>query len=138
MNDPRISEGKKLLRNTALREALLAIFRNEKRPLTIPELTEMLAKKAFFPNKTSLYRQIETLSKSGVLQRVTLVTDIAHFEYVDYHHHHFVCRECNETACVNDEELERSIADVEEKLRQQGITIEDHQFSFTGVCKKCH
>ncbi len=125
-------------RNTALRQTILDIFQNEQRPLTIPELTKLLDQRGFSPNKTSLYRQMETLSESGNIQKVTLTSNVAHFELAEHHHHHhFVCTDCSSTICLEDESLEAEIAAMEQRLQKQGLTVHEHQFSLAGICNKC-
>lgn len=127
----------KTLRNTALRNAILKIFAARKKPLTIMELTDLLAEEGFFPNKTTLYRQMETLTAIGKLHQVTLASGVMHYELATHHHHHFVCTDCNQTLCVEDADLEKQIIALEQKLKQRGLAVEEHHFSMSGLCKNC-
>lgn len=125
------------LRNTPLRRAILEIFSQKRIPLTIPELTEFLAQRSLQPNKTSLYRQVETLLQKNILEEVPLTTGIKHYELSDHHHHHFVCESCADITCISDERLEKDIHSLMKKLAEKGLAITNHQFSLSGLCAQC-
>ncbi len=130
---------KKTFRNTALRNTILEIFSRSEKPLSIVELTELLAKNDFFPNKTTLYRQMETLCATKKLQQVSLAASSSmHYELASQHHHHFVCTDCNQTLCVEDSDLEKQIASLEQKLSLNGLKVQAHHFSIAGLCENCH
>lgn len=127
----------KKLKKTPLRVAILEIFLEKKEPITIADLGKFLEKKKFFPNQTSLYRQIESLTEKEILQSLILKNSIAHYELQNHHHHHFVCNTCEKIECVDDETLENEIHTLETKLKKKGMHISSHQFSFHGECQSC-
>lgn len=137
MNDRDALFREKKLKKTPLRLAILEVFSGKTEPITIAELQEELKKLDFFPNITSLYRQIETLGKAEILETVMLKSDVAHYEIQQEHHHHFLCTKCERITCVHNGSLEKEIHAFEEKLNQSGIQIAAHHFSFSGRCQKC-
>jgi len=127
----------KNLRKSALRAAVLEIFSHAKTPLTVPLLQEALKKKKFSPNKTSLYRHLDTLVELGDIEELMLESSITHYELKRRHHHHFVCESCEKIECLEDAQLEKNIHSLENALKKKGLSARHHQFSFSGLCKSC-
>jgi len=128
---------KKSVRKSDLRVAMLDTFSRARRPITVPFLQETLEKKGFSPNKTSLYRHLETLVSHGDIEELTLENSISHYELKRHHHHHFVCESCEKIECLEDDHLEKSIHALENELKKKGLNARHHQFSFSGMCKSC-
>lgn len=125
------------LRVTPLRMSLLESLKNADGPKTVTEMKKDLNKNGFQPNKTTLYRQIESLIHAGLVQEVQLKTGIQHYEMQVEHHHHFVCQKCDEIECIEDEPLENAIHSLEDQMKKRGMTVYEHNFSFTGICNQC-
>lgn len=125
------------LKKTPLRLAILEVFLEQKKPISIGILEALLLEKKISPNQTSLYRQIESLSESKILQPIVLKNSATHYELQTSHHHHFVCNTCDKIECVEDPELDAQINLLQEKLQEKGIDISSHQFSFNGTCSGC-
>ncbi|MCF7906186.1 transcriptional repressor [Candidatus Gracilibacteria bacterium] len=128
---------KTTLRKSALRTAMMDIFSHAKAPLTVPSLQEALKKKKLSPNKTSLYRHLDTLVSLGALEELVLESSVTHYELQRHHHHHFVCESCEKIECLEDSQLEKSIHALEDTLKKKGLSAQKHQFSFSGTCKSC-
>ncbi len=137
MNTIELFLREKKLKKTPLRVAILEVFSEKKEPITILDLQKKLHQKNFFPNQTSLYRQIETLVESSVLHSVMLKNSTAYYELQAHHHHHFICEKCNAIECIEDKSLENQVHILEKKLKNQGLQISSHQFSFHGKCRLC-
>lgn len=127
----------KKTRSSSLREQLLQVFQEQKKPLSVPEIQSLLEKKELTPHKTSLYRQLETMSEQSVLQSIVLDSGVAYFELQKHHHHHFVCNSCKKIECFENEMLENAIHLLEASFQKLGASIFEHQFSFRGKCAKC-
>ena len=127
----------KNLKKTPLRVAILEIFSSIEKPITISTLEKTLHQYPFSSNQTSIYRQIETLVQHNIIQSIILKNSTAYYELQKYHHHHFICEECQDITCLHADELENSIHLVEKKLMNQGVSISSHQVSFHGKCKPC-
>ena len=88
-------------------------------------------------NKTTIYRDLETLEKAGVVQKVMVSDRKQYFELTERgHHHHFVCRQCDlvEDVDIEDGMLLQQARKLGEKL---SFSIEQHAVEFYGLCRKC-
>lgn len=129
----------KKLRASLLREQILSILGRAKKPLTAPDLLMRLERRDVVVHKTSLYRQLDALCVDGVVELVLLDTAIAHYEIVRSHHHHVVCSQCHDVHCVGVKEIEHTVRSLERSIqRKTGFAVTAHQFSFSGICAKCH
>jgi Fur family ferric uptake transcriptional regulator len=120
-----------------LGQQILTILGDEQRPVSAPELMDLLAKKGITPNKTSVYRQLPKLVAEDKVNEVLLAGNTSHFEISGHHHHHFMCSECNGTFCLHDNALEEEIHRLERELVKKGRHVERHEFSIIGLCEKC-
>lgn len=127
----------KELKKTPLRIALLQIFSAEKSPFSVAEIEKKLAKKKLFPNKTSLYRQMETLEEKNILSKTIFTNGVAHYEMHADHHHHFQCDGCQKIECIHDRDIEDAIHALEHELQKKGLSHLSHHFSLSGMCKNC-
>jgi Fur family ferric uptake transcriptional regulator len=84
----------------------------------------------------SVYRALETLASLGLVHRVD-VDGIACFEPADpggEHHHHAICDACGRMDPFADEDLERLIHGVADRL---GYDIGGHDIVVRGACPAC-
>lgn len=125
------------MRQTPLLKNVQALLTREHRPLSVPDLQDLLADQGVTPNKTTLYRLLERMKKEGIISEVLLDSKVAFYELQDHHHHHFTCSECRQIRCIDDPELESQIHQLEQKLAQKGFTVENHHFSVSGQCGQC-
>lgn len=123
--------------NTSIKQALLHILQQEQKPFSVPDLLSFLAQEGITPNKTTLYRALEKMKSENVVNEVLLDSKCAFYELNTHHHHHFVCEKCKSIQCVKDPSLESTVHALEKKLEQNGLNIQSHQFSFSGLCKQC-
>ncbi len=89
------------------------------------------------PNKTTLYRQLETLVKHDVVDVVILGPKVQLFELKKGHHHHFVCSTCKDVLDLESESVESAFQQFEQQLRQEGFTVQKHELTFFGACASC-
>lgn len=123
-------------RQTPLKRALFALFESETRPLSIPEIQNLL--RPLEVNKTSLYRQLEAWVRSGALQEVTLSAGVQHYERAMEHHHHFVCQSCEAVTDVHHHDLEDVVGRLEAELAERGLFVSKHEFNLFGTCHTCN
>ncbi|CAN5128173.1 Fur family transcriptional regulator [soil metagenome] len=126
-------------RTTKLRTALLDVLQESNSPLSVPEMQEILATRGLTPNKTSLYREVETLLQNEVAEEST-ISGVRKIYVSDsgQHHHHFVCIKCEETQCVEETALEKALHAVEKGLAEDhGMLVTGHDLTFYGRCKSC-
>ena len=85
----------------------------------------------------SVYRVLETLAETGLLQRLEFGDGVARFEPVrsdESHHHHLVCDGCGKVETFTDERLETALRDVEDK---SGYAVAAHDVVLRGACSAC-
>jgi Fe2+ or Zn2+ uptake regulation protein len=125
-------------RTTPLRMALLEILLQEKEPLSVQKLLAELTRKDLHPNQASLYRQLETLVEHKVVDRVVLDPKVQLFEIAHEHHHHFVCKGCNDVQDVHSDDLESAFHKFENILKKKGLFVGKHELTFFGECQSCN
>lgn len=125
-------------RSTPLRRALLEILLEKKAPVSVGELLSVLLERGYFPNKTTVYRQLETLVASGVVDLLLLDPKEQLFELKQEHHHHFVCESCDHVTDLHSEAIESAFRVFENELEAKGFSIQKHELSFFGACRSCH
>ncbi len=104
-------------------------------------LTEMASSAPDLP-VSSIYRNLEVLERAGVVNRISIRGDRAHFELAEPllpHHHHLVCVACGSIEDVRlDDELEdlvdRTLA---EAARRAAFTPLRHLLDLHGHCSRC-
>jgi Fur family ferric uptake transcriptional regulator len=87
--------------------------------------------------RASVYRVLEELERLKLVTRVELGHGVARFERADpqgHHHHHFVCERCGELSPFHDDELERVIQRVADRLR---FDVGEHDITLRGACGRC-
>ena len=121
---------------TAPRQAILAILRRTRRPLSTKEIFQALAKGE--GDLATVYRSMHLLESMGIVKRFNFDDGVARFELLeegdDGHHHHLVCRRCAEVIELQEcftEEVEERIA------AASGFTAVTHQLEFFGICPSC-
>jgi Fur family transcriptional regulator, ferric uptake regulator len=125
------------LRKTKTRLLLFEVLKESPQPLAIPELLELFIVRKHRINKTTLYREIESLVDLGAIRAVQITPRKTSYELASHeHHHHFVCTSCD---AVTDVQFpEESIQKTEALLEKQGVTISRHSLEFFGLCKTCN
>lgn len=104
-------------------------------PISAPDILRSIDYKI---NKTTIYRNLSSMSDKGLIKEVRIDTEKAYYELADLpHHHHFVCESCGEIKEVSSKNLEEKILDVEEKLVKQGLNVRSHDLEFYGNCIRC-
>lgn len=129
----------KSLRETELRRTILSLFLNASKPLSVPQVQEMLVTLGVDANKTTLYRQVEIFLKADILKALQLEPEKTHYEMAEMaHHHHLVCTECEKIEHLEVPSLESQIAVLSHETQiNSGFTVMSHTLEFYGLCKKC-
>lgn len=119
------------LKITSVRKQILGMLKNSAKPLTAHEiLSEIDA------NKTTIYREIDTLLKAGYLNEVDFGDRNKRYELTSLgHHHHLICVKCHQ---VEDVVLKETLFN-EEKLISNAnkFKVLRHNLEFFGYCHNC-
>jgi len=127
--------GKKM---TKIRQYVIAIINKSQSPITVPAILTILNAEMLYPNKTTIYREIDFLLSVGVIREVRLAPHIVHYEWGGLeHHHHLVCSKCSDVKEVVCEEVEDTIAQMRQQTALSGFIINDHTLEFYGLCAGC-
>ncbi len=124
-------------RNTPIRTALLEILSKIKKPLTTQELLLILAKKEIKANKTTIYRQLESLKENNMVNEVHFNDRNTRYELnsKDTHHHHLICKKCKK---IEDITLLEDLQYQEKMiLKKSKFKVTQHFLEFFGLCKNC-
>ncbi|HUO50514.1 MAG TPA: Fur family transcriptional regulator [Candidatus Paceibacterota bacterium] len=121
-------------RSTKSRVKLLETLQKLGKPVSIQTLRATWEKDC--PDQVTLYRALEALAESGIIQRVDLGHSHAHYEFQKEHHHHVICTSCG---AIEDVEhcditpLEKAVAKRSSKFSR----IDSHSLEFFGHCDNC-
>jgi Fur family ferric uptake transcriptional regulator len=123
------------LRATPARLRLLEMLSEEKHPLGAADIS---AKLADVCGIATTYRALEAMVKAGLVSRVDVGRESAHFEIGTgrRHHHHAVCTSCGdiEDVIACEQAGLHSLAGSGLKKFKR---IESHTLEFFGLCVKC-
>jgi Fur family ferric uptake transcriptional regulator len=88
--------------------------------------------------RASVYRVLEELESLRLVQRIEVGQGISRYEALhphgDHHHHHLVCDACGEVIPFADDELERTIHRVADRV---AFDVADHEIVLHGSCGDC-
>ena len=124
-------------RNTPIRTTLLKILSKIKKPITTQELLGALKEKGLKANKTTIYRQLESLRANHLANEVYFNDRNIRYELnkKDAHHHHLVCIKCKK---VEDVTLPEDLHHQEKMvLDKNKFKVLQHFLEFFGLCKNC-
>ena len=125
-------------RYTSGRRRLVEALAGAGRPVTLSDI----ASSAPDLPLSSTYRNLEVLERSGVVNRISIRGDRAHFELAEpllSHHHHLVCVACGAIEDVHlDDELESLVdRNLAEAARRAAFTPLRHLLDLHGYCFRC-
>jgi len=122
-------------RNSRQREVILEELRKVKTHPTAVVLYDAVRKQIPNISLGTVYRNLELLSKKGVIQKLAVDGNEARFDGDPEKHYHIICTECGR---VNDVyELPYENKDVEMAKIINGYQVSGYQMNFFGICPDC-
>ena len=123
-------------RITRTRKAVLEILITGAKPLSADDLIKNLAKKKLHPNKTTIYRELDSLRAGGFIKEIQLGTGRRMYEITSLgHHHHLICTKCEK---IEDISIEDNMDGYEKKImRKTSFKVFNHSLEFFGLCATC-
>lgn len=124
------------LKFTGQRAAVLAVLESGAQPMTADAIFSALTADGVSINLSTVYRTLETLTQSKVLNKVSIAADNkARYEFNRKVHRHFlVCTDCRRIRTIEHCPLE----EYEQKLAAQtDFRIEGHRLDVYGLCPEC-
>jgi Fur family ferric uptake transcriptional regulator len=124
-------------RNGAARTALVDLLDTQTCCASAADLHDTLRERGRNVGLASVYRVLDSLLESGLVQRVDVGDGVARYEPVrtsEEHHHHLVCTGCGTVEAFTDPGLERAIHRVQET---SGYAVDTHDVVLHGACADC-
>ncbi|MBW1972253.1 MAG: transcriptional repressor [Deltaproteobacteria bacterium] len=124
----------KKLRNTEQRKIILEELKKVNTHPTADEVYEMVKKRLPRISIGTVYRNLELLSKCGLIQKLELGCSQMRFDWNTNNHYHIRCIRCGKVEDVPVETMSRFEKILEGKSDYEII---GHRLEFIGLCPKC-
>ena len=127
-------------RRGAARRAVLQLLDNQPCAATAIEIEDALRQHSSATravSRASIYRILAELETLGLVARLEVGQGIDRFEAVregSGHHHHLICDHCGTLTPFADEELERAIRHVSQRV---ALNVSEHEVVLHGACPDC-
>ena len=121
----------------AARRTVVEMLGRQRCCLSAKEITERLRDEGREVGLASVYRALELLDDLRLVQRLDAGEGVVRYEPLlegGGHHHHIVCESCGGVASYEDEELERAIGRLAQRLSWD---VEAHDVVLRGRCPSC-
>lgn len=122
------------LRMTKQRQIILEELRAVKTHPTADDMYQMLRKRMPKISLGTVYRNLEILSESGIIQKLDVGGTQKRFDGDISIHSHVRCVECG---CVGDIDVKPKYNLEEEAQKMTDFDIYRHRLEFTGMCPSC-
>ena len=126
----------KKTRRTKFYTEVMTLFQTAKGPLSITQLQTQLNKDGYAPNKSTLYRMMEKISKEHHLQAMTLKDGVTYYELCSKEHHHFICNDCDTVQCLETQDNNEEQA-LYKQLIPKNLKVSHHHLQVYGTCEPC-
>lgn len=126
-------------RRGGARQAVIDLLAQQACALSAFEIEEALKGGGGRPvARASVYRVIDELEQLKLIARIEVGHGISRYEAVHpdghHHHHHLVCDDCEKVIPFEDDELERTIHRVADRV---AFDVAEHEIVLHGSCGDC-
>lgn len=122
-------------RETRVRKAVVEELAGKGELVSAAELLLRLKKRGEPADRTTVYRELVFLKKSGIVREVSIHGRPSLFEIEGEHHHHLVCLDCGSFKPVK---VPVDMCLREKALgKKENFKITSHSLEFYGLCTKC-
>ena len=121
-------------RNTRQRQVILEELRKLHSHPSAAALYEIVRKRLPNISLGTVYRNLELLSRTGVIQKLNTGQTEARFDGITDQHYHVCCDSCGRVDDLSDappDLIDNSVGEL------QGYEILGHQLQFIGICPDC-
>ena len=119
-------------RRTSQRSAIVRVVRDAPGPLRPLEILDLASRIVPTLGIATVYRQLRRLQDADKVRAVDLGVNDVRYEPTDRgHHHHFLCRECEEAFDIHGCPGEMG------ELAPPGFEVEEHEITLYGRCGDC-
>jgi Fur family ferric uptake transcriptional regulator len=124
-------------RRGGARSAVIALLDRQPCALTAFDIEGALRDEGRAVGRASVYRVLDELVSLGLVDRVEVGQGIARYEPARgeaHHHHHMVCERCGDVFPFEDDELERTIGRLADRV---AFDVAEHDIVLRGACADC-
>jgi Fur family ferric uptake transcriptional regulator len=125
-------------RRGGARQAVVDLLGRQPCALSAAEIEDALSDSERAVARASVYRVLDELEGLRLVQRLEVGQGILRYEALHpgghHHHHHLVCDACGEIIPFADDELERVIHRVADRV---AFDVADHEIVLHGTCGAC-
>ncbi len=119
-------------RRTSQRSAIVRVVRDAPGPLRPLEILDLASRIVPTLGIATVYRQLRRLQDADEVRAVDLGVNDVRYEPTDRgHHHHFLCRECEEAFDIHGCPGEMA------ELAPPGFEVDEHEITLYGRCGEC-
>ena len=118
-----------------MKEAMQLFFKEQNAPVDYTQILDDLERKGLKVNKTTVYRQLDSFVRIGMIQEFDFGEGKKRFEISRIHHHHLICSRCNHVQCT---EIQEDFSEQEANIFQKShFRVTGHMLEFFGLCEAC-
>ncbi|RKX22305.1 MAG: transcriptional repressor [Candidatus Zixiibacteriota bacterium] len=121
-------------RNSHQRNVILEELRNVKSHPTAATLYKLVRKRLPKISLGTIYRNLDLLSKKGIIQKLEVGGSEAHFDGDTDQHYHICCTVCGKIDDIHD--FSEKLINVD-LLKIKGYDIKGYHMNFYGICPDC-
>ncbi len=119
------------LKVTPQRIMILKYLDNHRMHPTADEIYSSLKKSIPSLSKTTVYNSLDVLKKFGLIQALTICGLEQRYEFLNYMHHHFLCKKCGKIM-----DIDIKCPNIQKTI-EKGHKIDEVHGYFKGICKNC-
>lgn len=122
-------------RNTIQRQLVIAAVRALCSHPTAEDVYNEIIKEYPDISKGTVYRNLNTLVESGLLNRISVPDSADRYDYILARHYHVQCTRCKKFLNVDNMDY---FQDLDDQIAQlTGFKMESHNIVFLGICPEC-
>jgi Fur family transcriptional regulator, ferric uptake regulator len=124
-------------RRGGARDAVIALLDAQSCALSAYEIEAKLREGGRGAGRASVYRVLDQLEGLGLVTKIEVGQGIARYEPARgeaHHHHHMVCERCGDVFPFEDDELERTIGRLADRV---AFDVAEHDIVLRGACSDC-
>ena len=116
------------------RELILKTLQENPIHPTADEIYQLLRLELPSISLGTVYRNLNQLSESGEVMKITGLDGSVHFDHNTHKHYHFICNKCNKVYDIP----AKAIPNIENSVEEYtGLHISECELVLKGLCRDC-
>ena len=116
------------------RELILKTLQENPIHPTADEIYQLLRLELPSISLGTVYRNLNQLSESGEVMKITGLDGSVHFDHNTHKHYHFICNKCNKVYDIP----AKAIPNIENSVEEcTGLHISECELVLKGLCRDC-